>query len=140
MIVLDTSFLFAALSTKDRHHEQARLLAVEIEQGVWGQPFIPDWVCLELAGLVERRSGRDNALRAIRKILDPAEARLVPCSPLLSAAIDLFTSTGGPALSLVDAGVVMAARRIGAVNVATYDQGFRSVAGLHVVDGPRTAG
>ena len=90
--------------------------------------------------MVQRRSGRDTALRAIRKLLEPGGARVVPCSPLLSAALELYLSPGGVDLSLTDAGVVVAAKRIGAVNLATYDNGFRSVPGLHIIEGPRSAG
>lgn len=137
MIVIDTSVLVAALAPKDKNHVRAQRLIAEIDDGVWGQPILPDWVFVEVLNFVRSRSGRAEALRVARKLSAPSAARLVACSPLFEAALALFTSRVGEHLSFADAGIVAVAQKAGAVNIATYDAGFRSVTGLHVIEGPR---
>lgn len=133
MIVIDSSLLIAALSEKDTNHARATLLVAEIRRGVWGQALVPDWVFLEVSNFVHRRSGHKKAVRVAREMADPDAGRIIPCSALFAAALELFASSAGADLSFVDAGIVAVARKTGTVNVATYDRGFHSVPGLNVV-------
>lgn len=139
MIVLDSSVLIAALSKKDAKHELAKALMAEIGEGKWGLPLIPDWVAIEVANFVLRRFGRAQAIRIVGGMARPDAGRIVPCSPYLRRALEIFSSPAGRTLGLADAGIVAMAEEMDVTDIATFDAGFRAVARLNIVDHARSA-
>lgn len=133
MIVLDSSFLIAYHNTRDVHHAAATRGVEALLAGEWGQALLLEYVFLEVVTVLLARRGLSTATEVGSALLGARELDFVPCADLFLDAFHIFRSQGESALSFTDAAIVAAAKQRGAKLVATFDEDFRTIAGLTVV-------
>lgn len=128
MIVLDTSFLVAALNERDAHHEAAADTLPEVVAGRWGRAVLPEPAFGETVTVLASRGDLGYAVREGRKLQSARELTVSAGSPLFPRAWDRFVDQEGFELSFVDCAVLAAAGAGDAEEVATFDAGMREAA------------
>ena len=133
MIVLDSSFVIAYHNSRDVHHDAALAAFTALLDGRWGPLLLPEYVFLEVVTVLARRRDLGTAVAVGDILLRANEIEFVPCIDFFSEALKVFRDQGNGRLSFADAAIVAIARARGAEFVATFDPGFRRVAGLTAV-------
>lgn len=135
MVVLDSSYLVAYYNSSDAHHAAAARATVQLLSGAWGTGLLLDYVFAEVVTVLLSRRGLETAVRVADTLLDAREITFVPCSDLFLDALEVFRGPQGGRLSFADAAIVVAARKLAAGRVLTFDADFRGVDGLLVLPG-----
>ena len=132
LIVLDTGFLFAFLSTDDARHAAAMTTVAEIADGKWGQPVVSDLVFAELLNLLRARKAPPDRERTAMLALTGASPAFGSCRSIpapvgddAQAALDTFTKHRQ--LSFTDAALLVEVRRHARCRLATFDSGFKGL-------------
>lgn len=133
MIVLDTSFLVAALNERDAHHEPARDLLPDLVEGAWGRVVLPEPAFGETVTVLAARRSLAYAVREGRKLQAARELTVTAGSPLFARAWRRFAGQPSFDLSFVDCAVLAAAEAGDADAVATFDATMEEAAGRDVV-------
>ena len=133
MIVIDSSFLIAYHNTTDIHHAAAARAMVPLIAGKWGRGQLLEYVFLEVVTVLLARRGKAVASSVGTQLIGAVELDFVPCSDVFYDAFEEFRTQPGDELSLTDAAIVAVARKEPGSAVATFDNDFRSIAGLTVV-------
>lgn len=128
MIVLDTSFLVAALNERDVHHEAARDLLPQFADGRWGRAVLPEPAFGETVTVLAARRGIAYAARQGRTLQAAEELTVAAGSPLFGEAWNRFADQAAFELSFVDCVVLAAAAAGEADAVATFDVATREAA------------
>ena len=92
-------------------------------------------VFLEVVTVLRARRGAELAMQVAQQLLDAREVELVPCSEFFLETLATFRREPA-ALSFTDSALVTVARRYKRGSVATFDQDFRGISGVHVVPEP----
>jgi predicted nucleic acid-binding protein len=137
VIVIDSCVFVAAFSKKDANHAAAVRLLAEIREGLWGRVLVPEYVFVEVMNFLHRRSGPTRALEFMEALSGTADSEVVPSSPSFDRALELYKARAQSGPSFADAGIVAAAERRDARNVATFDEGFRAFPRINVINRPR---
>lgn len=132
-VVLDSSFLIAYHNTRDVHHAAAARAMAHLVAGKWGRGLLLEYVFLEVVTVLLARRGLDVAIGVGTTLLRAEEVEFLPCSELFLDTLREFSEQPGTTLSFADAAIVVAARSKAQGRVATFDGGFRSVAGITVL-------
>lgn len=125
-IVLDTSFLVAAVNPGDRHHADAGRLMAAILRREHGQAVSCDQVLGEGLTLLQRRRRNAQVSRAFADLLTGARpfARLVPVDEdVVRRAVALHFERYDRGLSFTDCVLATLARDLDAA-IASYDDHF----------------
>jgi predicted nucleic acid-binding protein len=122
-VVVDTSALYALISSNDRFHDTAeqtyeRLLEAACE--LWTSSY----VLVEFGAIVRNRLGF-GALKVFYNSFGAAFQTVWVDERLHGQAWSEYEQTDGNGLSFVDWTVLLAARRLGA-GIFTFDSGFRT--------------
>ena len=133
MIVLDSSFLIAYHNTRDVHHAAAARAMVHLTAGQWGRALLLEYVFLEVVTVLRARRGLSLATSIASTLLAAREIDFVPCSDLLLESFDEFRRQGTRELNLVDAAILIVARRSSPGFIATFDEDFRGRDGAEVI-------
>ena len=134
MVVLDSSFLIAYYNTRDTHHAAASRAMVQLLAGAWGPGLLLEYVLLEVVTVLLARRGSAIATAVGETLLSAREITFVPCSDLFLDAWNAFRDQGKRGrLSFADAAIVVAAQKEGPGYVLTFDDDFRSCAGVTVL-------
>lgn len=126
MIVLDTSFLVAALNERDVHHEDAIPVLRELVEGEGERCVLPEPAFGETVTVLASRRDLDYAVREGRKLRRARELTVTAGSPLFGRAWSRFADQEVLDLNFVDCAVLAAAEAGDAHAVATFDEAMRS--------------
>lgn len=133
MIVLDTSFLVAALDERDAFHDQAAGLLGEAVEGERGDLVLPEPAFGETVTVLASRRGLDYAVEQGQILRGAEELTVSAGSPLFGRAWRRFADQPGLELSFVDCAVLAAAEAGEAEAVATFDGAMRARADRHAL-------
>lgn len=134
MVVLDSSFLIAYYNIRDTNHAAASRAMVQFLSGVWGPGLLLEYVFLEVVTVLAARRGSAIATSVGDTLLTAREVSFVPCTDLFLDAWKTFRDQGKTGrLSFADAAIVVVAHREGPGYVLTFDEDFRSFAGVTVL-------
>lgn len=123
MLVVDAGPLVAAAATRDRNHERCVALLSEAERPL----VVPALVVTEVAYFLGDRIGHQGELAFARSLRD-GELLVEPVEPSDWARIaELLGEYADLPLGIVDASVVAACERLGALTLATLDRRHFSV-------------
>ena len=121
-LCIDTSALFAILSTKDKFHRRATDIygeLIQTERGI----FITSYALVETVALLHRRSGFSPVI-AFEDWTKDTNLQVVWVDERLhNAAWSRFMENQGRGLSLVDWTIAIASQELGA-HVFTFDEDF----------------
>ena len=121
-LIIDTSALFAILSTKDKFHSRAASVYQDLEQTeqtLWSTSY----AMVETVALLHRRGGF-SAFLAFEDWRRDANLQVIWVDERIhEAAWTRFTENQGRGLSLVDWTIAIASRELGA-HVFTFDEDF----------------
>lgn len=120
-VLLDTSALYALISSTDEFHETAEEAYRKVLAGD-ADLWITSYVFVEFSALVHRRLGFDPIATFVESIRDVYETLWVD-SAIHSRAWAQFNERRGGGLSFVDWTTLVAAQQIGAA-ILTLDSGF----------------
>lgn len=136
-VLLDSSFVIAALDTGDVHHARAESLRVILDASATSL-LLPDLVVIEAAGVLQRRAeqrrlvaGAADALNALRQqeISGPLTHVSVLVPQLLPVAWVVVSESSG-ALNLMDGVLVAYMRLEGIFEIASFDKDFDGIEGI----------
>jgi predicted nucleic acid-binding protein len=118
LILLDTSGLYAALSTGQPEHQQVRE-ALEHEEGPF---FLSPFVLAEADYMIQKNVGIDAELALLHEV-ERGAYTLVPFSKeTVAEARAVIERYRGLGIGLADASIVVLARIIGTTRVLTLDE------------------
>lgn len=125
-VLVDTSVIVAALNLRDRRRSSARRLLASILRGVYGVPFVTDYIVDEVLTYLASRSPQ-AAEKAGVLFFERRVFRIVPVSiDVFQAAWETFRRHL-PQLSFTDATTVEAAKAYGIDYIATLDEQLASL-------------
>lgn len=130
-LFLDTAVFIAAVSRRDPHHEAAKQLVHQLQEGAWSSAHTSDYVVAEALNYARSRLRRREAERAILRLVFGAHD-FPPLTPEVfrvhggrfAKALQLYERYFDRGLSFTDATslVLVEERRLGFL--ATTDRGF----------------
>lgn len=132
MLLIDANVFLAFDNIDDVHHQRALNLLAEIESGKYGDYFITDYVFNEVIGVTFRKLGQEKACKLGNNILQSTLLFNID-EHLLAEAWKVFTKTE-LALSLVDCTNVVAMDLVNTISIATFDQEFKKIKELNVIE------
>lgn len=133
MLLLDTSFLVALANERDAHHEAARRLQAEIDEGRWRSVLLPEYVFLETVTVLMARRDIRFARQFGESLLRAREVDLVPSSQHFLDTWASFRGQEEGTLSFADANIAVIAESRDVDEVATFDEGFDALDDLERV-------
>jgi len=133
VIVLDSSFLIAFHNERDNHHPAARTLMDAFLADQWGRGLLLEYVFLEVVTVLLLRRDLATATHVGRILLTAQELDFVPCSDFFLETTEAFSRQSQTRLSFTDVAIAKVARERADGLVATFDEEFRKVPGLHVL-------
>lgn len=141
MLLLDTSFLIAAVVANDAHHARALPLMHRIRNGEWKHVVLTDQVFLEAMNVLTKRVGEVKAATIGEAWLTAPETTLMLASSDFEVNWRMFRSAPAPGMGFTDATLVRVAREYGIRDIATFDDAFTKIQGVRVLPGvPGTPG
>lgn len=133
MVVLDSSFVIAFHNNRDAHHTAAGTVMEQLLAGEWGDALLPEYVFLEVVTVLAARRDLAVAVSVGDILLEAREIEFVPCSDIFPEAVRIFRGQRRRGPSFADAAILAIAREREAGYIATFDTGFRELAGVSVV-------
>jgi hypothetical protein len=133
MILLDTSFIVAYYSSRDKYHNRAMELMRDIVEGSYGAIMITDYVFDETITTVASFNGVDAATRVGIELLDTIEMIGIK-SDNFTEAWKLFKAQRNTRLSFTDCTNVAVMRSSEIAKMATFDSDFKAFKDLMVVN------
>ncbi len=131
MLFVDASVFLAYDNTRDVHHEKAVLLWKDIEKGTYDYFFTSDYVFNEVVGVTFRKFGKERAVLRGDSILRSMSLLIID-EHMLQDAWKFFAQTQST-LNLVDC-THLSAMKVGrAQMIATYDEEFKNVKRVRVI-------
>lgn len=128
-VFLDTSFILAALSSRDQRHRRAALTATQ--HGL--ARITSSLVINETVTLLQMRGRLSQALEFLADAQGKPDLQIVYPDPALQVeAWDLFVRWAGTGASPVDCLSFAIMRRLGIRKAFTFDEHFRT-AGFHTL-------
>jgi predicted nucleic acid-binding protein len=132
-IFLDASYWLALTNETDFHHKRAAALAVQIASHDFGNSATSDFIFDEAVTVMLRKLGHKEAVALGHLIMDSEAVFYRIDDHLFQAAWQAFTNqTLG--LSFTDCTNLAAMRSLGIEQIATFDQAFKKIKGVVVVD------
>lgn len=133
VIILDTSFIVALHNARETHHEKALELMTGIDEGLMGNPLVPEFVLSEALTVMAARIDLKTAGLVGRHIMGSEEVEIVPCTAFMREALEIFAAQRSRRLSFTDATIVAISRSEGVPDVATFDRRLGRVRGIRAV-------
>ncbi len=121
-VLLDASYLLALVNERDVHHDAAKRIAVEIDKGEHGAPYLTDHLFDEIISVALRKWGKERAKEIGTFAVDTAQL-LVTDEHLIAEAWKLFQKTK-LLLSFTDCLNVVVCEAFGIDFIATFDKEF----------------
>ena len=132
MIFIDANIFIAYDNEKDVHHNQAKKLFEEIENGKYDHYFTSDYVFNEVVGVTLRKLSKERAIILGNQILQSIFIINID-DHLLKQAWQQF-SKSDLKLSLVDYTNVVICKATNALFIATFDKEFDKIEGIKRID------
>ena len=133
VIILDTSFIVALHNAREAHHEKALELMAGIDEGLMGNPLVPEFVLSEALTVMAARIDLKTAGLVGRHIMRSEEVSIVPCTAFMAEALEIFAAQRSRRISFTDATIVAISRSEGVPDVATFDRRLGRVRGIRAV-------
>lgn len=130
-IFIDSSVIVAYANTKEVHHAKAQDIFKRIEEGVFGEPFISDYVFSEVVTVVQMRVGKEKAVEMGNYLLDCFHLLSIKDS-LFTKSWEVFCSRQGM-LSFTDASILAVTEVLPVKYVASFDKELAKNAKVKVV-------
>ena len=129
-MLLDTSFLVALFSSRDRFHARAiELRDLHCNEAM----LLPEYVVVELATVLALKGSMQISKTALSALMDSKEIEFVPCSDFFAATMEVFKRQEQYSLSFVDSAIVAIAESRLDVSLLSFDEGLCKVLGDRVV-------
>lgn len=125
MILIDANIFLSYDNTKDTHHQKAVAVLTKIKSGVYGRPFITDYLFNEVVGVTYRKKGKERGV-FIGEKLKKSFLIINIDDHLLRNAWILFRTTTLH-LNLVDCTNLVAIHLARAKHIATFDREFQKI-------------
>jgi predicted nucleic acid-binding protein len=113
MILLDSSFLIAYYSIKDKHHDDAVAIMPQITNREFGDVFITDYIFDEIVTVIAMRSKRIAASIRIGAAIKEALNFFHTSEETFDSAWELYRSQKSTTLSFTDCTIVEMIRGVG---------------------------
>ncbi|MDE1857425.1 MAG: type II toxin-antitoxin system VapC family toxin [Candidatus Micrarchaeota archaeon] len=134
MILLDTSFIIANSSERDRFHSRALAIEADIGENKHGEPIMTDYIFDEVVTTTLARTG--NLKRAIemgQMLLDTVTMVKIDLD-IFEESWRIFKSQKNARLSFTDCTIIATCRMNGITSIATFDGELKRLSGLKIVD------
>ena len=133
MIFLDSSFIISREIENDQNHKEAVDLAERINQGIYGEPVISEYIFNEIATLFFIK------LKSLEKTIERCEIikniKMFRISErIFDDAWNIFKEQKNTKLSFTDCTTIAAMSSEGVKNIATFDKDFKKIDGINVID------
>lgn len=134
MILLDSSFIVAYKVEDDQHYLEAESLIKKINSGMYGPILISDYIFDEVITVLFNRTkklqiaieGGEELRRAVQMIkID---------DKLFEEAWEVFKQQKNTKLSFTDCTILVLMKKRGIKNIATFDEDFKKIIGVNVID------
>jgi len=120
-VFADTSFYYALLSPKDRHHEAAVRLSAQIT----GLVLTAEFVLLELGNGMSAPDAREAFVNLVQALHEDEEVEIVPASDrLFEDALELDASRRDKSWSLTDCSSFVVMQQRGLTTALSADHHF----------------
>jgi len=127
--LLDTTVFIAAAFSREKHHEEGRVIVASVEEGVLRKPVITDYILDEVVTFVRRRKGAAASIEVLDAIVYSPNLRLVKVEDRhFEAGLQLFRTY--ERLSLTDAVSVAVMRDLSIGVIYSFDSDFDGVPGI----------
>ena len=126
-ILLDTSYLIAAVSDKDENHLRSKELKKKISSGSLGKIYISDFIFDEFVTFLRAKSfDKDKVKEFGDALLDDDSIILLKITQnLFEQSWDYFKKTSG--LSFTDCSTAVLCREFKIKFIASFDSGFDKI-------------
>lgn len=129
VVVVDSTVVIAATSTRDADHERGRDIVAGIDAGALPTGRLSNYVIAEVLNFVHARHRHDLAVELYGRLSRTAGFELVHATKQdYQGAIEEFR--GRDALSFVDATIVAYMRREGVTYLYSFDEDFDGIDGI----------
>ncbi len=133
-VFIDTGMIVAIYNERDSLRQKAVELMSQITSGVYGSVYISDYVIDEAITLLFARTGNISLSKDLANRLFSSKSM-----ELLYVSESIFKKSGGQyltqtgTLSFTDCTIVELMKQNNITYIATFDAGFKSVAGIKVI-------
>lgn len=133
MILIDSSFLIAYYSIKDKHHSDAVAMMPQILDREFGDVFITDYIFDEIVTVIAIRSKSVAASIKIGAAIKAALNFFHTTEETFDRAWGLYRSQKSTSLSFTDCTIVETVREHKIGTLATFDSDFDAIRGIKVL-------
>ena len=133
MIFIDTNAFVAFFRNEDAHHEKAVKIFEKISSGILGNAVISDYVFDETVTVVLSRTNNKDKAVGLGKYMMQSAKMLKVHKHVFNLAWKLFKENK-VGLSFTDCTNIALMKLFNINHIATFDEAFKKVGGINVVD------
>ena len=133
-IFVDTSVFVSFFNSDDQNHEKAKKIMSDIATGKYGEPLTSDYIFDEtLTVMLTRTKKLHFAIEAGEYILAAYSIAAIT-QVVLQEAWEIFKNQNQEKMSFTDCTSRVFAENLGIRNIATFDQAFKKIERVTVID------